>query len=146
MEIILLDSHPWVRYNRFTQGPVAQLGARLNRTEEVRGSNPLRSTVLGSDWLTNDLITVKIADELQPGQFSSLGPIAQLGARLNGIEKVEGSNPSGSTALPICESQSGVVGHPASEMGERGESPSQCQQSTLIKTELACHPQGRLCW
>jgi hypothetical protein len=25
-------------------GPVAQLGARLNRTEEVRGSNPLRST------------------------------------------------------------------------------------------------------
>ncbi len=25
------------------------------------------------------------------------GPIAQLGARLNGIEKVEGSNPSGST-------------------------------------------------
>ena len=25
------------------RGPVAQLGARLNRTEEVRGSNPLRS-------------------------------------------------------------------------------------------------------
>jgi hypothetical protein len=25
------------------------------------------------------------------------GPIAQLGARLNGIEEVEGSNPSGST-------------------------------------------------
>ena len=25
------------------------------------------------------------------------GPIAQLGARLNGIEKAEGSNPSGST-------------------------------------------------
>ena len=27
----------------------------------------------------------------------SLGPIAQLGARLNGIEKVVGSNPTGST-------------------------------------------------
>jgi hypothetical protein len=27
------------------------------------------------------------------------GPIAQLGARLNGIEKVEGSNPSGSTII-----------------------------------------------
>jgi hypothetical protein len=26
-------------------GPVAQLGARLNRTEEVRGSNPLRSII-----------------------------------------------------------------------------------------------------
>ena len=26
-----------------------------------------------------------------------LGPIAQLGARLNGIEKVVGSNPTGST-------------------------------------------------
>lgn len=25
-------------------GPVAQLGARLDRTQEVRGSNPLRST------------------------------------------------------------------------------------------------------
>ncbi len=25
------------------------------------------------------------------------GPVAQLGARLNGIEKVEGSSPSGST-------------------------------------------------
>ena len=28
---------------------------------------------------------------------NDIGPIAQLGARLNGIEKVEGSNPSGST-------------------------------------------------
>ena len=28
------------------------------------------------------------------------GPIAQLGARLNGIEKAEGSNPSGSTENP----------------------------------------------
>ena len=27
------------------------------------------------------------------------GPIAQLGARLNGIEKVEGSNPSRSTVI-----------------------------------------------
>ena len=26
-------------------GPVAQLGARFNRTEEVEGSNPSRSTI-----------------------------------------------------------------------------------------------------
>src|SRR5690348_17804205 len=36
-------------YSAFTArcddcGPVAQLGARVNRTHEVRGSNPLRST------------------------------------------------------------------------------------------------------
>jgi hypothetical protein len=30
------------------------------------------------------------------GTNKYLGPIAQLGARLNGIEEVEGSNPSGS--------------------------------------------------
>ncbi len=29
------------------KGPVAQLGARINRTDEVAGSNPARST-----WLT----------------------------------------------------------------------------------------------
>mgnify|MGYP007134647821 CR=1 FL=1 len=34
--------------------------------------------------------------ERQWVQKIELGPIAQLGARLNGIEKVEGSNPSGS--------------------------------------------------
>jgi hypothetical protein len=31
-----------------------------------------------------------------------LGPIAQLGARLNGIEKVAGSNPAGSTQGRHC--------------------------------------------
>ena len=50
------------------------VGARVNRTDEVEGSNPSRST-----------------------GFLQYGPMAQLGARLNGIEKVEGSNPSGST-------------------------------------------------
>lgn len=30
------------------------------------------------------------------GVLKKEGPIAQLGARLNGIEEVEGSNPSGS--------------------------------------------------
>ena len=54
-------------------GPVAQLGARFNRTEEVAGSNPARSI------------------------FAFVGPMAQLGARLNGIEKVAGSSPAGST-------------------------------------------------
>ncbi len=29
-------------------GAVAQLGARLNRTQEVRGSNPLGSTIVKS--------------------------------------------------------------------------------------------------
>ncbi len=27
-------------------GPVAQLGARINRTDEVAGSNPARSTLV----------------------------------------------------------------------------------------------------
>ncbi len=72
-------------YNLPGCGPVAQLGARFNRTEEVEGSNPSRSTFLH-----------------KCGIMEKLGPIAQLGARLNGIEKVEGSNPSGST---------GVAGH-----------------------------------
>ena len=34
-----------LKYNPNTQeGPVAQLGARINRTDEVAGSNPARST------------------------------------------------------------------------------------------------------
>jgi hypothetical protein len=35
------------------------------------------------------------------GTTKLLGPIAQLGARLNGIEEVEGSNPSGSTRKSV---------------------------------------------
>ena len=67
----------WMEY-----GPVAQLGARFNRTEEVEGSNPSRSI----REKTNG-----------PSPTNEYGPIAQLGARLNGIEKVESSNLSGST-------------------------------------------------
>ena len=64
------------------------------------------------------------------------GPMAQLGARLNGIEEVEGSNPSGSTVrngrlapsvlqvYNVLKVRTGVVGHPVSEKGERGGSPS----------------------
>ena len=33
------------------------------------------------------------------GRFTSGGAVAQLGARLDGIEEVEGSNPFGSTSL-----------------------------------------------
>ena len=77
----------------FVNGPVAQLGARFNRTEEVEGSNPSRS------------IREK-ANSLSP--TSESGPIAQLGARLNGIEKAGGSNPPGST-----EANAGVLGHPS---------------------------------
>lgn len=71
---------PWCPF----LGPVAQLGARFNRTEEVAGSNPARSI------------------------FAFVGPMAQLGARLNGIEKVAGSSPAGST---FCR-QSVEVGGP----------------------------------
>ena len=41
-----------------------------------------------------------LVDGLPEWDYNSayiFGPIAQLGARLNGIEKAEGSNPSGST-------------------------------------------------
>ena len=84
----------------FVSGPVAQLGARFNRTEEAEGSNPSRS--------------IKVEPLTRSSLQSDYGPIAQLGARLNGIEKAEGSNPSGST-----ESLAGVVDHlPASQESE----------------------------
>ena len=70
---------------------MAQLGARINRTDEVRGSNPLRSTSGSEQW------TDVLQCSLLKTKYS--GPMAQLGARLNGIEEVEGSNPSGSTLL-----------------------------------------------
>ncbi len=70
------------------------------------------------------------------------GPIAQLGARLNGIEKVASSNLAGSTDIrdQVTDREcaimaqirkkgkvtTGVVGHPVSEKGERGGSPSKC--------------------
>lgn len=44
-EYIILTVNPSLKYNPNTQeGPVAQLGARINRTDEVAGSNPARST------------------------------------------------------------------------------------------------------
>ncbi len=45
---------------------------------------------------TGELTQINIGGKILPQ--SNQGPIAQLGARLNGIEKVEGSNPSGSTS------------------------------------------------
>jgi hypothetical protein len=45
MKVCLTSPIPSSRmFFALSLGPVAQLGARLNRTEEVRGSNPLRST------------------------------------------------------------------------------------------------------
>lgn len=44
------------------------------------------------------------------------GPIAQLGARLNGIEKVESSNLSGSTDILNAKARSSRLS--ASEPGE----------------------------
>jgi hypothetical protein len=82
-------------------GPVAQLGARLNRTEEARGSNPLRSTDL-----RQTILDLRLRENIHIVNLKSKiekGPIAQLGARLNGIEKVEGSNPSGSTNLETLQ-------------------------------------------
>ena len=49
----------------------------------------------GSVQLTGCVLTGKISTPLK----DLLGPIAQLGARLNGIEKVVGSNPTGSTKM-----------------------------------------------
>ena len=87
-----------------------------------------------------------------------------MGARLNGIEKVEGSNPSGSTMRATGDAgrsyaimakiyraglgparvqvRTGVVGHPVSELGN-GQSPggSPAQRPSGAhrrKTELAC--------
>ena len=73
----ILSLEIWMEY-----GPVAQLGARFNRTEEVEGSNPSRSIREKAKHFS---------------QKNKIGPIAQLGARLNGIEKAESSNLSGST-------------------------------------------------
>ena len=65
-----LDNFITLLYTIRAVGAVAQMGERINRTDEVRGSSPLSST---------------------------RGAVAKLGSRLNGIEKVEGSSPSGST-------------------------------------------------
>ncbi len=97
----------------FVNGPVAQLGARFNRTEEAGGSNPPRST--------------RVAGSINKSEI--LGPIAQLGARLNGIEKAGGSNPPGST-----EANAGVVGHPSASR-EREVGARRVRRST--QTELA---------
>ena len=51
--------------------------------------------------LSSSICTYRgLVDESPDKEYNSryiFGPIAQLGARLNGIEKAEGSNPSGST-------------------------------------------------
>ena len=75
-------------------GPVAQLGARFNRTEEVAGSNPARSTGF---WIADFRLLIEALNQQSTIENLHFGPIAQLGARLNGIEKVAGSNPAGST-------------------------------------------------
>jgi hypothetical protein len=91
-------------------GPVAQLGARFNRTEEVEGSNPSRST--GICHLTGKFLTGKISTLLK----RLPGPIAQLGARLNGIEKVVGSNPTGSTQMSqLVLGRLGIFKEPAAK-------------------------------
>ena len=43
----------------FAFGPVAQLGERYNRTVEVRGSNPLRSTEPGILYLAFNIIMIR---------------------------------------------------------------------------------------
>ena len=82
-------------------------------------------------------------DELYINEYNSgyiFGPIAQLGARLNGIEKAEGSNPSGSTKNSLGRS----IKPSSSEPGERGASPTGCPRSSvrfLTRVELACRPE-----
>ena len=82
----IILTFPWgaSRITVLERGPVAQLGARFNRTEEAGGSNPPRSIQVSLTFLFKK------------------GPIAQLGARLNGIEKAGGSNPPGSTKRAFC--------------------------------------------
>ena len=73
------------------------------------------------------------------------GAVAQLGARLNGIEKVKGSIPFRSINVRIVFHADGngdpqkqrpeVVGHLCSEPGERGESLARRLQRTH-QTEL----------
>ena len=72
------------------------------------------------------------------------GPIAQLGARLNGIEKVVGSNPTRSTitagwhphaSLSIrYKRQAGVVGHPPESEAQWCKPRTRCGTP---QTELA---------
>ena len=64
---------------------MAQLGERYNRTVEVRGSSPLSST----------------AGQQAPKEKVEFGPVAQLGAHLNGIEGVVGSSPTRSTKQSV---------------------------------------------
>ena len=53
------------------RGPVAQLGARLNGIEEVRGSNPLRSTIFcalnRSSRLAKSITESRVAVEARYG-------------------------------------------------------------------------------
>ena len=72
-------------------GAVAQLGARINRTDEVRGSNPLSS--IGEDAGRSSVVLPCV---------SRNGAVAQLGAHLNGIEEVKGSSPFSSTRKRIA--------------------------------------------
>jgi hypothetical protein len=56
-------------YAYLEEGPVAQLGARFNRTEEAEGSNPSRSTAV-------------VSRSFQKGSALPVeyGPIAQFGS------------------------------------------------------------------
>ena len=69
-------------------GGIAQLGERLVRIQEVRGSNPLISTRSAA---------VKTAARLKQNRINSHGGIAQLGECLTGSQEVTGSSPVIST-------------------------------------------------
>ena len=79
------------------------------------------------------------------------GPIAQLGARLNGIEEAEGSNPSGSTQKQVLrdllfywwynkKNYGGVVGRPLETWLLWCKTKKGTRKPN--KTELAPTPQG----
>jgi hypothetical protein len=131
-------------------GGIAQSGERINRTDEVGGSNPPASTGGQIDQKRRTGVVdhprrepgretggslagcpgehqeVELAWELRwrkagqlrgpravaaagwrplsgPRADRERGAVAQLGARLNGIEEVRGSNPLSSTVLGLCE-------------------------------------------
>ena len=72
------------------------------------------------------------------GTTKSLGPIAQLGARLNGIEEVEGSNPSGSTTRSILDWMLFFLVTPGILMGGWGVVSNVKSRGSLFKGGRCC--------
>jgi hypothetical protein len=107
-------------------GPVAQLGARVNRTDEVAGSNPARST---GGCVYNTLGAHSAAGSAPQWHCGGRGFDPHWVHQINNLISYVGR----STRLSVSES------------GISSASPVACPQNT--KAELACPPeQGRHWW